>query len=81
MGDIDRVIAGGNAGLVGADTVGAVGELAGIEGLAAVSLHPVGVALAVGTGLFLAGAYAYKHWALVPRRPSQSGGPRDRGHR
>jgi hypothetical protein len=23
----------------------------------------VGVALAVGTGLYLAGAYAYKHWA------------------
>jgi hypothetical protein len=62
MGNVDRVVAGGNAVLVGADTVGAIGALAGIDAIA-FSLPPVGVALAVGTGLYLAGAYAYKHWA------------------
>lgn len=62
MGNIDRVVAGGNAVLVGADTLGAIGTLAGIDAIS-FSLPPVGVALAVGTGLYLAGAYAYKHWA------------------
>ncbi len=62
MGNIDRVVAGGNAVLVGADTLGAIGTLASIDAIS-FSLPPVGVALAVGTGLYLAGAYAYKHWA------------------
>ncbi len=28
------------------------------------SLPPVGVAVTVGTGLYVAGAYAYKHWGF-----------------
>jgi hypothetical protein len=64
MGNIDRVVAGGNALYVGADTIGAVGALAGWETVAALSLGgPVGIGIAVGTGLYLAGAYAYKHFA------------------
>jgi hypothetical protein len=63
MGNVDRVVAGGNAVLVGADAVGAIGTLASIDAIS-FSLPPVGVALAVGTGLYLAGAYAYKHWAF-----------------
>jgi hypothetical protein len=62
MGNVDRVVAGTNAVLVGADTVGAIGALASIDAIS-FSLPPVGVAVAVGTGLYLAGAYAYKHWA------------------
>jgi hypothetical protein len=62
MGNVDRGVAVVNGGLVGADTVGAIGALAGIDAIS-FSLPPVGVAVAVGTGLYLAGAYAYKHWA------------------
>jgi hypothetical protein len=62
MGNVDRVMAGSNAVLVGADTVGAIGTLAGIDAIS-FSIPPLGVAVAVGTGLYLAGAYAYKHWA------------------
>jgi uncharacterized protein YukE len=63
MGWVDRAAAGTNAVLVGTDTLGAAGGLLGVEALAELSLGPVGVGLAVGTGLYLAGAYAYKHWA------------------
>jgi hypothetical protein len=52
-----------NAGYVGADTVGAAGQLLGVEALADLSLGPIGAGIAVGTGLYLAGAYAYKHYA------------------
>jgi uncharacterized protein YukE len=62
-GDADRVVAGVNGELVGADTLGAAGQLLGVEALADLSLGPVGAGIAVGTGLYLAGAYAYKHWA------------------
>lgn len=62
MGGVDRTVAGVNAAVVGADTVGAIGTLAGIDAIS-FSVPPVGVAVAVGTGLYLSGAYAYKHWA------------------
>jgi hypothetical protein len=62
VGVADRAAAGVNAALVGYDTVGALGGLAGIDALT-FSLPPVGVAFAVGTGLYLTGAYAYRHWA------------------
>ena len=62
MGNVDRGVAAVNAGIVGADTVGAVGTLAGIDAIS-FSVPPVGVAVAVGTGLYLSGAYAYEHWA------------------
>jgi hypothetical protein len=63
LGDVDRVAAGVNGGLVGYDTVGAIGALAGIDAMSW-SLPPVGVAVTVGTGLYIAGAYAYKHWGF-----------------
>lgn len=62
MGWVDRGVAGVNAGIVGVDTVGAIGTLAGIDAIS-FSVPPVGVAVAVGTGLYLSGAYAYEHWA------------------
>jgi predicted transporter len=52
-----------NGGLIGLDTAGALGGLLGVESLAALSLPGVGVGIVVATGLYLAGAYAYKHWA------------------
>jgi len=48
---------------VGLDTVGAVGEVLGVDALASLSLGPIGVGIAVGTGLYLAGTYAYQHFA------------------
>jgi hypothetical protein len=63
MGWVDRTVAGTNAAVVGADTVLSIGQLAGVEALAELSLGPVGAVVAVGTGLYLAGAYAYRHWA------------------
>ena len=62
MGNVDRGVAAVNAGIVGVDTVGAIGTLAGIDAIS-FSVPPVGVAVAVGTGLYLSGAYAYEHWA------------------
>ena len=62
-GMTDRVMAGTNGVLVAGDTAGALGEALGVEALAGLSLGPVGVGIAVGTGLYLAGAYAYQHWA------------------
>jgi hypothetical protein len=62
-GMADRVMAGTNGVLVAGDTAGALGAALGVEALADLSLGPVGVGIAVGTGLYLAGAYAYKHWA------------------
>lgn len=62
-GMADRVMAGTNGVVVAGDTAGALGEALGVEALADLSLGPVGVGIAVGTGLYLAGAYAYKHWA------------------
>jgi hypothetical protein len=62
-GMADRVMAGTNGVLVAGDTAGALGEALGVEALADLSLGPVGVGVAIGTGLYLAGAYAYKHWA------------------
>jgi uncharacterized protein YukE len=59
----DRGAAGANGVAVGIDTAGAAGQLLGVEALADVSLGPIGAGIAVGTGLYLAGAYAYKHWA------------------
>ena len=56
-------MAGTNGVVVAGDTAGALGEVLGVEALADLSLGPVGVGIAVGTGLYLAGAYAYKHWA------------------
>ena len=61
MGWVDRGDAGVNAAVVGADTAGAVGEALGIDALASLSLGPVGVGIAVGTGLYLAGSYLYAH--------------------
>jgi hypothetical protein len=61
MGDVDRGVAAVNGVVVGADAVGAAGALLGVDALS-FSIPPVGVAVAVGTGLYLAGAYAYKHW-------------------
>ncbi len=61
-GMADRVMAGTNGVLVAGDTAGALGEALGVEALADLSLGPVGVGIAVGTGLYLAGAYAYRHW-------------------
>jgi len=63
MGWVDRGVAGVNAGVVGVDAVGAVGTLAGIDAIS-FSVPPVGVAVAVGTGLYLSGAYLYKHWGF-----------------
>jgi hypothetical protein len=62
MGWVDRGVAGVNGTVVGVDAVGAAGTLLGIDAIS-FSVPPVGVAVAVGTGLYLAGAYAYKHWA------------------
>jgi hypothetical protein len=62
-GTADRVTAGVNGVVVGADTAGAVGEALGVDALASLSLGPVGVGIAVGTGLYLAGTYAYQHFA------------------
>jgi len=62
-GTADRVVAGVNGVVVGADTAGAVGEALGVDALASLSLGPVGVGIAVGTGLYLAGTYAYQHFA------------------
>jgi hypothetical protein len=61
MGWVDRGDAGVNAAVVGADTAGAVGEALGVDALASLSLGPVGVGIAVGTGLYLAGSYLYAH--------------------
>jgi hypothetical protein len=33
-----------------------------VDALASLSLGPVGVALAVGTGVYLTGSYLYAHW-------------------
>jgi hypothetical protein len=63
MGNVDRGVAIVNAGVVGVDTVGAIGTLAGIDAIS-FSVPPVGVAVAVGTGLYLSGAYLYKHWGF-----------------
>jgi hypothetical protein len=62
MGWADRGTAVVNAGYVGADGLGALGETLGVQALADLSLGPVGAGIAVGTGLYLAGSYAYKHW-------------------
>jgi hypothetical protein len=62
MGWVDRGTAVVNAGYVGADGLGALGGILGVEALADLSLGPVGAGIAVGTGLYLAGAYAYEHW-------------------
>lgn len=62
MGWVDRGAAAVNAGYVGADGLGALGGALGVEALADLSLGPVGAGIAVGTGLYLAGSYAYKHW-------------------
>jgi hypothetical protein len=62
-GTADRAVAGVNGVVVGADTAGAVGEALGVDALASLSLGPVGVGIAVGTGLYLAGTYAYEHFA------------------
>jgi hypothetical protein len=62
MGDVDRAAAGVNAVYVGADGLGALGGTLGVEALADLSLGPVGAGIAVGTGLYLAGSYAYAHW-------------------
>lgn len=61
MGWVDRGDAGVNAAVVGADTAGALGEALGVDALASLSLGPVGVGIAVGTGLYLAGSYLYAH--------------------
>jgi uncharacterized protein YukE len=61
MGWVDRGDAGVNAAVVGADTAGAVGEALGVDALASLSLGPVGLGIAVGTGLYLAGSYLYAH--------------------
>ena len=66
MGNVDRGVAAVNAVAAGADTALAVGEMAGIgalEGTAAATLGAVIWPVGVATGLYLAGAYAYKHWA------------------
>ena len=62
-GIVDRAAAGLNGGAVGLDTAGAVGEVLGVEALASLSLGPIGIGIAVGTGLYLAGTYAYEHFA------------------
>jgi uncharacterized protein YukE len=62
-GIADRTAAGANALTVGADTGIAAGQLLGVEAVADLSLGPLGAGIAVGTGLYLAGAYAYQHWA------------------
>jgi hypothetical protein len=62
-GTADRAVAGFNGAVVAADTAGAVGEALGVDALASLSLGPVGVGIAVGTGLYLAGTYAYQHFA------------------
>jgi hypothetical protein len=62
MGIADQVVAGVNAGAVGLDGLGALGGTLGVAALADLSLGPVGAGIAVGTGLYLAGAYAYAHW-------------------
>jgi hypothetical protein len=62
-GTADRAVAGVNGIVVGADTAGAIGEALGVDALASLSLGPVGVGIAVGTGLYLAGTYAYQHFA------------------
>jgi uncharacterized protein YukE len=63
MGDVDRGTAAVNGTLIGIDTAGALGSVMGIEGLAALTLPGVGVGIVVATGFYLAGAYAYKHFA------------------
>ena len=62
-GAVDQGMAAVDAGYIAADTAGALGEAVGVEALAGLSLGPVGVGIVVGTGLYLAGAYAYTHWA------------------
>ena len=62
-GMADRAAAIANGYVVGQDTLGALGGALGIEALADLTLGPVGLTIAVGTGLYLAGAYAYRHWA------------------
>lgn len=63
MGHVDQIAAFANASALGADTLGAAGQLLGAEAVADLSLGPVGAGIAVGTGVYLAGAYAYQHWA------------------
>jgi uncharacterized protein YukE len=63
VGLADRLVAGDNAVLVGQDTLGAAGELLGVEALADLSLGPIGAGLVVAEGFYLAGAYAYRHFA------------------
>jgi hypothetical protein len=67
MGLADRGAALVNGAAVARDAVGAFGETfgeaLGIEAVADLSLGPLGAGIAVGTGLYLAGAYAYQHWA------------------
>lgn len=55
MGDVDRGVAGANAGLSAAD-------LAGLAGLTA-EVPVEGQVVLVGTGLYLGGDYLYHHWA------------------
>jgi hypothetical protein len=62
MGWADRGAAAVNAGYIGADTLGALGSTLGVDALASLSLGPVGIGIAVGTGLFLSATYAYAHW-------------------
>lgn len=63
MGGVDQGMAAVNGTLIGIDTAGALGGVLGVEALAALSLPGVGVGIVVATGFYLAGAYAYKHWA------------------
>jgi uncharacterized protein YukE len=63
MGGVDRDVAALNTELVTADAAGALGEMLSADALSCLGLGPVGVGITVASGFYLAGSYAYEHFA------------------